>query len=232
MSSASSIQNSTDPNRVILYMDYISQPCRAVLAYMMINQIPYEIREIRIFKGQTLTDEFKAISPTQKLPTIVHQGFTLVESHAILTYLASVFPVDEQWYPRDPKIRAQIDCYLHWHHANIRHAVSSFLYHKKILPKITGQQISEELEKEFLRSQHLSFKFIENILKQGLYVGRTQRPSIADISCYCEAIQLYLVNFNYEKYPEICRWMREIGEIPAIKEASKPFFKIVQRVKL
>jgi len=37
-----------------------------------------------------------------KVPTIIHNGFCLDESHAILRYLCNVFPVKPYYYPKDP----------------------------------------------------------------------------------------------------------------------------------
>ena len=41
-----------------LYVDYISQPSRAVLAFCIINKIDVKIHEIRIAKMQVLWDLF------------------------------------------------------------------------------------------------------------------------------------------------------------------------------
>ncbi len=35
---------------IILYIDYLSQPSRAVLAFLKLNKIPFESKEIRIAK--------------------------------------------------------------------------------------------------------------------------------------------------------------------------------------
>ena len=38
--------------KIQLYMDYISQPSRTVLAFCLLNAIPVDIREVRIAKLQ------------------------------------------------------------------------------------------------------------------------------------------------------------------------------------
>lgn len=37
-----------------LYLDYSSQPSRAVWAFMLLNKIPFELHEIRISKAEVL----------------------------------------------------------------------------------------------------------------------------------------------------------------------------------
>jgi Glutathione S-transferase len=98
---------------LILFIEYFSQPSRAVLAFCSQAQIPYQVEEIRLKKGLNKTNEYKKVSPLGKVPAIKHEDFTLFESHAIMTYLASVFPVEDHWYPKDPIQRAKIDLYLH-----------------------------------------------------------------------------------------------------------------------
>lgn len=75
--------------KIILYGDYISQPTRAVLCFLKLANIPYEFKELRVFKGEHKTEEFKKINPNQKVPAITDtaNGFNLFESHAILKYL-------------------------------------------------------------------------------------------------------------------------------------------------
>lgn len=99
-----------------LFIDYRSQPSRAVLAFCLANEIPIEIKETDIRKGQTDTKEFLNISSAGTVPIIVHDGFKLNESHAILVYLANAFNIQDHWYPKDIKKRALVDLYLHWHH--------------------------------------------------------------------------------------------------------------------
>mmetsp|Transcript_26794 Transcript_26794/g.23736 ORF Transcript_26794/g.23736 Transcript_26794/m.23736 type:complete len:86 (-) Transcript_26794:416-673(-) len=74
---------------VTIYMDYISQPSRAVLAFCIFNKIPHKVVEVRVMKGEHLKPEFKAINPFRKVPAIKDGDRVVVESHSILRYLAS-----------------------------------------------------------------------------------------------------------------------------------------------
>lgn len=68
--------------------------------------------------GQHLTDEYQNINRFKKIPCIVDGDFKLAESIAIYRYLASVYKVDDQWYPKDAKKRARVDEYLEWQHVS------------------------------------------------------------------------------------------------------------------
>lgn len=53
-----------------LYMDYISQPSRAVLSLLLITKTPHEIVETRISKQQNRTSEYLQLNPLATVPFI------------------------------------------------------------------------------------------------------------------------------------------------------------------
>jgi len=56
---------------------------------------------------------YRALNPTGLIPTLQDEdGFVLWESHAILRYLA--ITRDASLYPPDPRVRAEIDCWMDW----------------------------------------------------------------------------------------------------------------------
>ena len=55
---------------MIIYVDWVSQPARAVVSFCRLNNIPFEAKEIRIFKMQHMTDEYATINPQMKVPAI------------------------------------------------------------------------------------------------------------------------------------------------------------------
>lgn len=71
---------------VKLYVDLLSQPCRALYILFKITKLPHQLCEVALAKGEHLTEEFKTtVSRFQKVPCIVaNNGFKLAESIAIL----------------------------------------------------------------------------------------------------------------------------------------------------
>src|SRR5574343_1610841 len=101
---------------VQVYGNIISQPTRSVLAFLKLSNIGYSFNSLDFGKGEHLTPEFSRINPYQAMPAIVHDGHNVWESAAIISYIAGVYNVDNQWYPKDPRARSRIDAYFHWHH--------------------------------------------------------------------------------------------------------------------
>ncbi|KAL5672686.1 hypothetical protein ACJX0J_016992, partial [Zea mays] len=93
-------------------------------------------------------------------------------AHAILRYLASVFPgVADHWYPADLFTRAKIESILDWHHSNLRRGAAV-----KQAEKLVMQSLGV-IESVWLKGDA---KFL---------LGSPQ-PSIADLSLVCEIMQL------------------------------------------
>jgi glutathione S-transferase len=69
------------------------------------KQIPYELKLLSFDRGDTRTPDYLAINPRGRVPAIVHDGFKLWESLAILEYLEESFP-QKPLLARDPKTRA------------------------------------------------------------------------------------------------------------------------------
>jgi glutathione S-transferase len=70
------------------------------------KQVPYDFKLLSFDKGDTKSADFLAINPRGKVPAIVHDGFRLWESIAILEYLEERFPERPLLPKGDPAARA------------------------------------------------------------------------------------------------------------------------------
>ncbi|XP_047554013.1 glutathione S-transferase theta-1 isoform X2 [Lutra lutra] len=123
-----------------LYLDLLSQPCRAVYIFAKKNRIPFELRRVDLLKGQHLSDAFAQVNPLKKVPALKDGDFTLAESVAILLYLTRKYKVPDHWYPQDVQACALVDEYLAWQHTTLRRSCLRTLWHK---PVGAGCQIFE-----------------------------------------------------------------------------------------
>lgn len=210
-----------------IYADFMSAPSRAILAVAKLGNIPYQLCEIRINKKAHLTPEYIKVNPLKRIPAIDDNGFLLAESHAILTYLCQTRNVADHLYPKDPKKRALIDMYLHWHHANTRRCEYLFqTLTPEIHPELTTTREVEE------KNVHECFKYLEDFyLREKKYISNQEQLSIADISCASEILGLKLAGFDYAPYPVLQEWLRKVLENPAVKDAHQVYFKVVEKKK-
>lgn len=87
---------------------------RTLRARWMLHELglPYESRPITSRSGETLTPEYTALNPSQKIPTLQEGDFVLTESAAIVNYLATAYGADKGLAPpTDVRLRARYD---HW----------------------------------------------------------------------------------------------------------------------
>lgn len=214
-----------------LYVDRMSQPSRAILIFCKANGIEFEEVKIDIAKRQHLTPEFKAINPMKKVPAIVDGRFKLFESHAILIYLASVFPgVKDHWYPSDIFTRAKINAVLDWHHSNLRRGAATFVLNSTLAPAL-GMPLNPTAAAEAEKVLSSSLATIESFwLKgSGRFLVGSQQPSIADISLVCEITQLEVVDEKdrdriLSPHKKVLQWIDDT------RNATKPHFDEVHAI--
>ncbi len=76
-------------------------------------RVPYECKKVFPLDGDNKKPEFLKLNPQHTIPVFQDGDFVLNESRAILAYLATTHG-DEKLYPKDPKVRAKVDCRLYF----------------------------------------------------------------------------------------------------------------------
>lgn len=192
-----------------------------------------------LFKREHLSPEFKKINPMGQVPAIVDGRFRLFESHAILRYLATVFPgVADHWYPADLFTRAKLEAILDWHHSNLRRGAATFILNTVLAPSLglpSSPQAAKEAEKVLFRSLGL----IESMWLKGnakFLLGNPQL-SIADLSLVCEIMQLEVLGDSERDrilgpHEKIRSWVQNVKKAtsPHFDEVHELIFKMKERM--
>jgi len=206
-----------------IYINHRSHPSRAVIALCRLNNIPFTLEEVNVFKGQHFNPEFKKINALRLIPVIDENGFLLSESHTIMRYLCDSRGLPDHWYPKDLKERALVDRYLDWHSTNTRSGTRYYqAYFKDIFhPGFITWDTKDEVE-----AVKRAYKRIEEVfLGNKKYFFSDEKMSIADLSAVCEIVQLKTTDFDFKPFPKLDAWInRCMEEYPEVKEAQKKFF--------
>ena len=101
----------------------LSQPFRSVAWACLQHNVPFDVVVVvpgSSGKNGSRNESYLKVNPMGTIPMLEDDnGIVLVESPAILVYLAEKYGWDDMW-PKDPALRANINAYMHWHHTGIR----------------------------------------------------------------------------------------------------------------
>lgn len=93
---------------MLLYVDRNFASPYALVAYVSLLEkgLKFDMESLDLANKANQEAAFAKTSITRRVPTLVHDGFTLSESSAICEYLDETFP-GTRLYPKDPRDRAR-----------------------------------------------------------------------------------------------------------------------------
>jgi glutathione S-transferase len=199
------------------YFHPMSQPSRAVLAFLKLTGIPFEPKVIDLPKQENKTPEYLKINPLGVVPSIDDAGFLLNESEAIVKYLINSRKVGEAYYPTEPQERALVDRYFPFHHSYLRPRTNSFF--GATWPFLL--KVNFQIEQTRPGAEEACKKLEEIFLKDTKYVAG-DKLTIADLFCANELTQLYFTtDFNFTPFPKVKEYIERCLENPVINEVNQ-----------
>ena len=183
--------------------------------------IPYTIKPVNIGRGDQLSPSFLKISRNGRMPAIVdHEPLggsaplTIFESGAIMMYLAEKAG---RFWPQEPHRKYEVVQWILWQMANQGPKFGEQgHFHRAAQDPKNGDQAYAN--RRFDNEVHRLY----GVMNLGLFNNRylaAGEYTIADMICYPWAVTLQGRNIDLEEFPNVKRWMTELGERPAIKKA-------------
>uniref|UniRef100_A0A669PZQ9 glutathione transferase n=1 Tax=Phasianus colchicus TaxID=9054 RepID=A0A669PZQ9_PHACC len=211
-----------------LYLDLLSQPCRAVYLFARCNNIPFEFKRVELMKGERGWEgaaaprrqraggscpEFRKVNVLMKVPALRDGSFTLAESVAILMYLARKFKTPDHWYPSDLQKQARVDEYLSWQQAHIRGKGSKLFLSKVLIPLLAGQPLPPEKVESATEELNVVLNQFEEKFLQGKPFIVGNDISLADLVALVELMQPVASGYDlFEERPQLAEWRRRVEE--------------------
>nr|QCU71300.1 glutathione S-transferase theta-1-like protein [Eremias argus] len=211
-----------------LYLDLLSQPCRAVYLFAKKNNIPFEFRAVELFKDSILGTKVPGTSnpegampsgplpkatAVKKVPVLRDETFVLSEGTAILLYLSRKYNTPDHWYPSDVQKRAKVDEYLSWHQANIRANAPKAMWIKVLIPLFTGQPLPPEKLQEVMEGLGACLTQLEELFLQDKPFLVGSEVSLADLMAIVELMQPVGVGCDiFEGRPRLAKWRDRVEE--------------------
>ncbi|XP_004636372.1 glutathione S-transferase theta-3-like [Octodon degus] len=197
-----------------LYLDLMSQPCRAVYIFCKKNGIPFQLRPVELLKGQHYTDSFAQVNPLRKVPALKDGDFTLAESVAILLYLSRKYKTPDHWYPQDLQARARVDEFLSWQHTALRSCCLRAMWQKMMFPVVLHQPVPQETLSSTLAELDSCLRLLEDkFLRDQNFLSGPQ-ISVADLMAITELMHPVSAGCQvFESRPKLASWRRRVEAV-------------------
>ncbi|XP_006874994.1 PREDICTED: glutathione S-transferase theta-1-like [Chrysochloris asiatica] len=194
-----------------LYLDLLSQPCRAIYIFARKNGIPFELRIVELLKGQHLSDAFTQVNSMNKVPALKDGDFILTESVAILLYLTRKYKVSDHWYPQDLQACARVDEYLAWQHTTLRRNCLRTLWHKVMIPIFLSEPVPPETLAATLAELEVTLQLLEDKFLQDKPFLTGPHISLADLMAITELMHPVGTGYQvFEGRPRLAAWRQRI----------------------
>jgi len=206
--------NGSNKMSITVVVNMMSQPSRAVLLMMRINDIPHKQIDVELFKtpSQTRTPELLKIQPFGTVPGFQDGSLCIWESAAMLQYLAEKKGVKEHWYPKDPAKRSLVNSYFSAH-AGVRKGLTMYFFNIKLKPIVFGTSVTEEEAKQLEEGMNATLDQLESIwLKTNKFVASNDDITIADLQLIMEIWQVQGMYDVAKNRPKLAAYIKRVTE--------------------
>jgi GST-like protein len=162
--------------------------------------------------GDQFTDEYMAINPNQKLPTLVHDGRPIIESCAILHYLGETFPSSLLPTGAD---RWDVIPWLYWQAANIGPVFGNKLSYTRYVSDATDEQKAHPLER-FNKEALRLISVLDHQLEKHAYIAGKDY-TVADIATWCWVRSYKWAKVDITTKPRVVDWVKRVRARPGVE---------------
>jgi GST-like protein len=139
-----------------------------------------EVEYVDLRSGQQFTPEFVRVSPNSKIPALVDGDVRLMESCAILQYLAEKYP--SPLLPQERADRFDVLQWVYWQAANVGPVFGNKLSYTRYMDDVDPAAKAHPLER-FAREAQRLMKVLSRRLEGRAFVCGAA-PTIADVAIY------------------------------------------------
>jgi glutathione S-transferase/GST-like protein len=168
-------------------------------------QLPYAVHAVDLMQGEQKTAEFLSLNPNGRIPVIVHDGFAVFESGAILLYLAEL---SGRLLPTEPKARSRVVQWLMFQMGGI----GPMMGQANVFYRYFPERIQPAIDRYHGEVRRL-FGVLDRHLARNEWLAGDY--SIADIANWCWTRTARWSGVDPEPYTHMARWHRAIAERPA-----------------
>jgi glutathione S-transferase len=171
--------------------------------FLSLLDLPFELKEVELFKGAQRSPEFLALNPFGQVPVIEDGSVVLSDSNAILMYLAAKYA--PSWIPRDPVNLAALQRWFSVAAGPLVSGLAAARAHVLFRP-------SGDLEAKQTAAHNL-LRQINSVLERTPYLLGAEL-SLADIANYTYVAHAPEGGVLLDAYPAIRAWLSRVEATP------------------
>lgn len=188
-----------------LYDLTLSGNCYKARLFLGLIGRPVELVPVDLVNGEHKQPPFLAINPRGQVPVLEDENVRVVDSQAILVYLARRY-AEEHWFPQDTLTQARIASWLSFAANEMQHGPATAR-----VARLFGLRIDEALTSaRALAAMHV----LEQQLAEHIWLAESAVPTIADIAVYPYAALAGEGGIDLAPYPAVRAWCSRIRELP------------------
>jgi len=193
---------------------------RSVLAMLEEKRAPYRLSPLA--PGSLKTPEYLALHPFGRVPVLVHNGFKLYETQAILRYLDRVLP-EPSLTPSDVKRAARMDQAMNVNDWYLFHDVGNVIIFQRVIgPQLMGLTPDEAVIKAAMPKAHAVFDELARLLgAQPYFAG--EALSLADLML-APAVEFFTIIPEWTvlgaPHANLVSWMKRMQDRPSMKATT------------
>jgi len=176
---------------------------------------PYERVPIDIFDGDTLTDEYERLNPHRSTPVLeLDDGRTLIESNAILWYLAAGTP----FLPDDPLGQAEVCRWLIYEQSDVMPMIGGLRF------RLHTGRFAADSEAAHARREgaYEVLRILDGHLASRPFLV-ADRYTIADIAVYAYSHVAEEAGVATSDYASFHDWLGRVQEQPGFMDDLAPY---------
>jgi glutathione S-transferase len=193
---------------------------RSVLAMLEEKKVPYRLAPVA--PGTLKTPEHLALHPFGRVPVLVHNGFKLYETQAIVRYLDRVLP-QPALTPTDMKRAARMDQAMNVNDWYLFHGVGNvIIFHRVIAPRVMGLAPDEAAIEAAMPKARTVFEELARLLgEQSYFAG--DAVSLADLMI-APAVELFMQILEWSAlgvpHENLVAWLARMQERPSMQATT------------
>ena len=190
-------------DRLTLYGSFTSSSSYKPMLYLALAGLPFSFRTVNLKIGVQNTPEYRAVNRWGVVPSLRHQGLTILQSNVILDYLARI---TGHFEGHDEQERWQAREFLSWEADHIT-AVARVRHSARF------RKMHDEVIAEFRPKAEAALSFVDRRVKDRPFlVG--DRCTIADIGCWGRMVFMAEGGFEIGRWPHLEAWANRLKAMP------------------